>query len=170
MGISYRKMLVGFKWIAVTVSYTIASIILSAILSFTITLALSRGTGFDDSPSSGLFLGFLFLLILPIFLFLGLSYFVELIHNRIRKQCKLLWRHVGLRWLLCLASIIGPAWIIYCWPPPAYRGEFQSRGISLLIYGLSIGLALLALGVRFRARAQVNAANERPDDLSPSSY
>ena len=152
---SYRFLLVGSKWAAIIVGYTLGSVLLSALLSFAIIIALSGGN-LDDAPGNGFGFLIFFCIIFPVCLFLGLFYFVELFHVRIRKQERLLWRHVCLRWVLGIASITGPLWVAIVWPPAAYRSRFQSPAVLLIIYVVSICLFLLAIWMKFRNPSQAD--------------
>jgi phosphotransferase system glucose/maltose/N-acetylglucosamine-specific IIC component len=135
------------KCLSVTIGGPLLGCILALILGFIVVLA-TNGT-IDDAPGDGLLaIGILGLGIL-VGSVIGFCIAAEFIQERIEDYRVFNTKRLCSRFLFGFASLIGPLWIFLFWPPTKYRVPYQSHSLVLLVYGISICFALVALRIRF---------------------
>ena len=148
----------------VALGYLVAIFVLSIGLGFLVT-----GVQFGrikPPPGAGLFWVLISCLLMTVFVFFGFVYLVEFVHTRKQGGSKVSWRNFGLRVLLSLTSLIGPYWMLVAHPTLAQRPVLLDL-VNILVSGLTIGLLLLAWGIRLPVPGSSNG--EEPGRASDSS-
>jgi uncharacterized membrane protein len=146
--------------IFVTAAKCLAAIILGVALGAVVgVVGLIALCGGEDSPGCAMAASIVITVpIVLIGLTIGLCCTAEIIQRHILSGRAFKLKHLVWRCLLGIASLVGPLWIFLLWPPSPYRRGHQSHALVMLIYGVSICVALLALTVRF---ARPSRGNEK---------
>jgi hypothetical protein len=117
--------------------------IIGLILGFGLDMAM--GGGHDDAPGGGLILFLVIGLGALVGSAVGFCVAAESIQCLLEAKHTLDRKRLRSRFLFGLASLVGPLWIYLFWPP--HRSPYESHTAALLLYGISICLAIAALRI-----------------------